>query len=132
MAFDRRSMVTFRPSSSTRTFSSRVPNRVSMLGLIPMLFFIQSLRRTVRRTMWGQPPRLSRQAKRGALTTDLSQNTHASATAQTKQDYAWRRDQPECSCPEGKSLPLGKAYPARGWESMATQSFDQPRLSPVE
>jgi hypothetical protein len=36
----------------------------------------------------------------------------------TKQDYASRRDQPECSCPEGKSLPLAKAYPAPGWESM--------------
>jgi hypothetical protein len=29
------------PSSSTRTFSSRVPKSVSMLGLTPMLFFMQ-------------------------------------------------------------------------------------------
>src|SRR5208282_4521426 len=36
----------------------------------------------------------------------------------TKQDYASRRDQPECSCPGGKSLPLTKAYPAPGCESM--------------
>src|SRR5579863_9970180 len=41
MAFDRRLMVMLSPSSSTRTFSSRVPNNVSMLGLIPILFFIQ-------------------------------------------------------------------------------------------
>ena len=31
-------MVTFKPSSSRRRFSSRVPNRVSMLGLISMFF----------------------------------------------------------------------------------------------
>src|ERR1700724_722731 len=41
MEFDFRSIVTFKPSSSTRTFSSRVPNRVSMLGVIAILFFIQ-------------------------------------------------------------------------------------------
>ncbi len=33
------------------------------------------------------------------------------STSQPKQDYAQRRDQPECSCPGGKSLPLIKAYP---------------------
>src|SRR5258705_13457857 len=43
MASDRRSMLIFRPSSSRRTFSSRVPNRVSIWGLISMLFFIQYL-----------------------------------------------------------------------------------------
>src|SRR5713101_3414064 len=102
MAFERKSMVTFRPSSSRRTFSSRVPNKVSMLGLIPMLFFIQSLY--------------------SVLLTNRK-NTHTSATSQTKQDYAWRRDQPECSCPEGKSLPLSKAYPAAGWESMGVGSI---------
>src|SRR6266853_3479579 len=48
MEFDFRSMVTFKPSSSTRTFSSRVPNRVSMLGVISILFFIQ---------FWRIPPR---------------------------------------------------------------------------
>src|ERR1700757_3307933 len=41
MESDFRSMVMFRPSSSTCKFSSRVPNRVSMLGLISILFFIQ-------------------------------------------------------------------------------------------
>src|ERR1051326_5569732 len=34
-------MVMLRPSSNRRTFSSRVPNSVSMLGLIPMLFFMR-------------------------------------------------------------------------------------------
>ena len=36
----RRTMVTFKPSSSRRRFSSRVPNRVSIFGLISMFFFI--------------------------------------------------------------------------------------------
>jgi len=31
---------------------------------------------------------------------------HLCSTSQTKQGFAWRRDQPECACPEGKSLPL--------------------------
>src|SRR5258708_460260 len=48
MEFDFRSIVTFKPSSSTRTFSSWVPNRVSMLGVISILFFIQ---------FWRIPPR---------------------------------------------------------------------------
>src|SRR5579864_5717265 len=34
-------MLMFKPSSSTCRFSSRVPNRVSMFGVISMLFFIQ-------------------------------------------------------------------------------------------
>src|SRR5271166_5189960 len=41
MRSERRSILIFRPSSSTCRFSSRVPNRVSMLGLSAMLFFIQ-------------------------------------------------------------------------------------------
>src|SRR5438270_12115824 len=41
MESDFRSMAMFRPPSSTCKFSSRVPNRVSMLGLISILFFIQ-------------------------------------------------------------------------------------------
>src|SRR5258706_12723911 len=41
MESERRSMLMFRPSSSTCRFSSRVPNSVSMLGLISILFFIQ-------------------------------------------------------------------------------------------
>src|SRR5690348_3874836 len=41
MASARRSMLMFRPSSSTCRFSSRVPKSVSMLGLISILFFIQ-------------------------------------------------------------------------------------------
>ena len=42
---------------------------------------------------------------------------NAYSTSQTKQGFAWRRDQPECACPEGKSLPLGKAYPEEERES---------------
>src|SRR5260370_17257543 len=102
MAFERKSMVTFRPSSSRRTFSSRVPNKVSMLGLIPMLFFIQSLY--------------------SVLLTNRK-NGHTSAISQTKQDYAWRRDQPECSCPGAKSLPLIKAYPPAAGSSTAITSI---------
>src|ERR1700726_4779165 len=64
------------------------------------------------------------------------QKTHTSATSRTKQDYASRRNQTGCSCPEGKSLPLAKAYPAPGRESMpfnlGSQPVDQPRLTPVE
>src|SRR5207245_2496686 len=41
MESDFRSMAMFRPSSSTCKFSSRVANRVSMLGLISILFLIQ-------------------------------------------------------------------------------------------
>src|SRR5208337_5380331 len=37
----RMATVTFNPSSSKRRFSSRVPNKVSMLGLISMFFFIE-------------------------------------------------------------------------------------------
>jgi hypothetical protein len=51
---------------------------------------------------------------------DYPEKAHTSSASRTKQDYASRRDQPECSCPEGKSLPLGKAYPAPGCESMAS------------
>jgi hypothetical protein len=43
------------------------------------------------------------------------------STSETKQDYAQRRDQPECACPEGKSLPLVKAYPAAQRESMGAK-----------
>src|SRR5690349_16409876 len=35
-------MVTFKPSSRTCRFSSRVPNKVSICGLISMFFFIRS------------------------------------------------------------------------------------------
>ena len=45
-----------------------------------------------------------------------------SCNSQTKQGFAWRRDQPECACPEGKSLPLAKAYPGAKWESMGAKS----------
>src|SRR2546429_3890731 len=41
MESERRSMAMFRPSSSTCKFSSRVPNNVSMLGVISIFFFIQ-------------------------------------------------------------------------------------------
>src|ERR1700679_1049272 len=87
MAFERMSIVTFRPSSRKRTFSSRVPNRVSMLGLIPMLFFIQSLY-------------------------DSRRNA-AVATSQTKQDYASRRDQSGCACQEGGHYHYLKRTPRR-------------------
>jgi len=68
--------------------------------------------------MWGQPPRRSSQAKRGAPATTPSTSAHTAATSLTKQDYASRRDQPGCSCPKGKSLPLTQAYPAAKSESM--------------
>src|SRR5215475_1187379 len=41
MASDRRSILMLRPSSSRWRFSSRVPKRVSILGLMSILFFIQ-------------------------------------------------------------------------------------------
>src|SRR5438105_15884088 len=44
MESDFRSMVTFRPSSMTRRFSSRVPNSDSMLGVISMFFFMERYR----------------------------------------------------------------------------------------
>src|SRR5215472_11804561 len=44
---ERRSMLMFRPSSSTCRFSSRVPNRASIFEVSSMLFFIQC---------WQVPP----------------------------------------------------------------------------
>src|SRR5436853_6292520 len=45
MESDFRSMETFRPSSSKCRFSSCVPNRVSILGLSSMFFFIEPVPR---------------------------------------------------------------------------------------
>src|SRR5580692_11019955 len=77
-----------------------------MLGLIPILFFIQSLL-TRLQTIWTGDNHVGDNHK-----------AHTSATSQTKRDYALRRDQPGCACPQGKSLPLTKAYPAPESESM--------------
>jgi hypothetical protein len=41
----------------------------------------------------------------------------ACSATNTKQDYAQRREQRGCACPEGKSLPLHKAYPEAKRES---------------
>src|SRR5437660_6024305 len=90
--FERKLMVMLSPSSSRRTFSSRVPNKVSMFGLRPMLFFIQSLRRAGDST---------RQPLRRQNRIVLGDGDHS-----------------EWSCPKGKRQPLIKAYPAAEWESM--------------
>jgi len=39
--------------------------------------------------------------------------------AQTKQDFAQRREESGCSRPRGERLPLPKAYPEAEWQSMA-------------
>ena len=45
--------------------------------------------------------------------------TCAGSTSGTKQGFAWRRYQPECACPEGKSLPLAiKPNAGRGGSQM--------------
>src|ERR1700730_18034717 len=107
MAFDRRLIVMLRPSSSKRTFSSRVPKNVSMLGLTPMLFFIQFKTTHVGMAASAVRPRLSLVA----ADTELLRYTHACSTSGTKHSFAWEQDQPECACPEGKSLPLHSSLP---------------------
>src|SRR5579871_4468310 len=102
MAFERRLMVMFRPSSSRRTFSSRVPNKVSMLGVTPMFFFILYV-------LSGGPPQASTEEPNRAR--NPANAEHTSTGLQTKHSFAWRRDRSNCACPEGKSLPLTKAYP---------------------
>src|ERR1700758_5242981 len=102
MEFERRLMVTFSPSSRSRTFSSRVPKRVSMLGLIPMLFFMLVI-------YAGATPQAG--TRDASSTRNPAKAVHTHTCFSTKQDFAWRRDQSNCACPQGRSLPLGRAYP---------------------
>src|SRR6185295_12347973 len=95
MASDRRSILIFRPSSSRRTFSSRVPNRVSIWGLISMLFFIQYL---------ALPPA---HWMHGCLCTA---ETLLPGQGQTF-SHVWRWNQPRRRDPKCKQLPLGLGYP---------------------
>src|SRR5580692_3983778 len=123
MAFDRRLMVMFRPSSSRRTFSSRVPNKVSMLGLTPMLFFMRAF--IPLGSGLGSCLMLVRisdsDSSRETVDRHLRLLDLRGLTNETKQGFAWRRDQPKCACPEGKSLPFSKAYPGAVRESMGAK-----------
>ena len=53
--------------------------------------------------------------------------TCAGSASGTKQGFAWRRDQPECACPGGKSLPLAiKPNAGRGGSQMgAAEAFNR-------
>src|SRR5579863_8545190 len=64
--------------------------------------------------MWRTPPRLSAERSEALLPPLSPENTNTSPTSRTKQDFAWRRDRPECSCPAGKLPPLDRSLPLGG------------------
>src|SRR5438270_9342954 len=123
MEFDRRSMLMLKLSSSRRTFSSRGPRNVSMLGLTPVLFFMR---------VWfyrGVCPGAGSQASSHAPA-DAGHN-HTCSTSSKKQDLAWEHNRSECGCPEGKSLPLSTSLPrSRRRVNTLWMHFPRPGMLP--
>src|SRR5262249_60641378 len=118
MEFDRRLMVPFRPSSRRRTFSSRGPNRVSILGLTPMLFFMLVL-------YAGATPQAG--TRDSSYSRNPAKAVHTNTCFSTKQDFAWRRDHSNCACPQGGSLPLHESVPRKSEGSQWDHTLDRRR-----
>jgi hypothetical protein len=95
----------FRPSSSRRTFSSRVPNRVSIWGPISMLFFIQYLAFPPAHWMHG-----CLGAEGGKIHFAL-RGTGRNTPARVRTNDVWRWNQPRMLAPRCKQLPLRLGYP---------------------